>query len=341
MTDTRPHRGCPPVAVLVLMSCVCGPGPSRIAAQDEPAPLSGTWIEGSLAVEGGDRWFRTYQPRALAADAPAVLLLHGGTQSMRKLFLARAGGTRAWPAVADREGFLLIVPNGTNPTTGDTRGDEQNWNDLRPAGADRKSQADDVGFIVRLLDEMARRHRIDTRRVYVTGASNGGMMAYRLLVEVPERFAAAATFIAVLPADLQGIEPPATPTPVLIANGTADPLVRWEGGPIRGQRTRMMSVADNLDWWIRANRADRRAARMETLPDESADDGCRLSQTFYPAEPGGAPVLFVKMEGGGHALPSRAHALPDTFLVRRLIGPLCRDAEGAEIAWEFMSQFRR
>jgi polyhydroxybutyrate depolymerase len=335
------HRRHSFVAALLAASWVCGWGMAGVVAQDDAAVPPGTWSEASIAVGGVDRWFRVYRPRTLAADAPAVVLLHGGTQSMRELFAARAGATRAWPEIAEREGFLLIVPNGTNVVTGDTRGDDQSWNDLRPADADRKSSADDVGFIVQLLDEMAREHRIDPRRTYVTGASNGGMMAYRLLVEVPERFAAAATFIAVLPADLSGIEPPAMPTPLLISNGTADPLVRWAGGPIRGRRTTMMSVADNLDWWIRANRADRQAAREEPLPDASADDGCRLTKTLYPPTPDGAPVLFLKVEGGGHALPSRGHRLPDTFIVRRLIGPLCRDAEGADIAWEFMSQFRR
>jgi polyhydroxybutyrate depolymerase len=260
---------------------------------------------------------------------------------MRKIFSPQAGGARAWLDLADREGFLLIVPNGVNPKTGDTKGDTQNWNDLRPAGDDRPSEADDVDFIVQLLDKTAREFDTDTARVYVTGASNGGMMAYRLLIEAPERFAAAATFIAVLPDDLPDIKPPGKATPLLIANGTKDPLVKWEGGAIRGQRGRMMSVLESRDWWIQANRADVKDVEEESLPDADVGDGCRLYSSLYPATPGGAAVLFLKIDGGGHALPSLAHELPDTFLVRSLIGPLCRDAEGAEIAWRFMAQFKR
>jgi poly(3-hydroxybutyrate) depolymerase len=102
-----------------------------------------------------------------------------------------------------------------------------------------------------------------------------------------------------------------------------------------------MSAESHRDWWIRANRAQGNGVREEALPDASPDDGCRIYRTLHPAQTGGAPVLFLKVQGGGHALPSRTHTLPDNAMVRRLIGPVCRDAEGAELAWEFMSRYQR
>jgi len=301
---------------------------------------AGDWTEASLRVGTLERWYRVYRPRDLPARSPVVVLLHGGTQSMRKLFTPRAGGTRAWPDLADREQFLLVVPNGVNRETGDTRGDQQNWNDLRPAGSDRESEADDVTFLLQLLDEVQRTAQTDPRRVYVTGASNGGMLTFRLLIEAPERFAAGAAFIAALP---QGVSlpTPAQPTPLLIANGTEDPLVAWAGGAMRGGRGKLLSVPDTLDWWIRANHAERTGAREERLPDHDRRDECRIVRIRYPANSAGAPVEFLKIIGGGHALPSRQHELPDSRLVRRMIGPLCRDAEGAELAWEFFKPFTR
>lgn len=324
-----------------VLIATLGAGVTARAESEAVGGNPGEWTESSMKVGAVERWYRIYRPRSLQPGAPTVLLLHGGTQSMRKLFAARAGGTRAWPDLADREGFLLVVPNGTNAETGDTRGDKQNWNDLRPAD-ERQSDADDVRFIRQLLDHAASLHRTDPRRVYVTGASNGGMMTYRLLIEAPERFAAGASFIATLPADLRGVQAPALATPILIANGTQDPLVKWDGGAVRGQRTVMLGAPANRDWWVRANRAETAGAKEEALPDGDPSDGCRLHRTLYPAtRPGAAPVVFIRMEGAGHALPSRAHELADNILIRRLIGPLCRDAEGAELAWEFMSKHRR
>lgn len=323
-------------SVLVLLATI----PSIALGQSDALPGKGTWTEGTLRVGNVDRCFLIYRPTGLKQGAPTVLLLHGGTQSMHKLFSPRAGGTRAWPGLADREGFLLIVPNGTNAKNGDPRGNEQNWNDLRPPD-ERQTEADDVRFLLQLLDHAAARYRTDPQRVYVTGASNGGMMTFRLLIEAPERFAAAAAFIAVLPADLTRVSPPRLATPLLIANGTNDPLVKWDGGVVRGQRTPMLPVEASRDWWVRTNGAGP-AKAQETLPDNDPKDGCRLYRTVYPpVRPNGAPVEFLRMEGAGHALPSRSHDLPDSFLVRRLIGQPCRDAEGAELAWAFMSVFRR
>ena len=79
-----------------------------------------------------------------------------------------------------------------------------------------------------------------------------------------------------LPDDLPDIKPPDKATPLIIANGTKDPLVKWEGGAIRGQRVRMMSVLESRDWWIQANRADVNNIEEESLPDTDVGDGCRL-----------------------------------------------------------------
>lgn len=301
----------------------------------------GVWREQSLDVGGATRWFRVYETRADMAGAPAVVVLHGGAQSMRKIFERGAGGSQAWRDVAEREGLLLLVPNGTSVTTGDTRGDQQTWNDVRPPGARRVSEADDVAFIGAMLDWAESRYRIDPQRIYVTGASNGGMMTYRLLIEAPGRFAAGAAFIAALPADSPQVKPPPRPTPLLIANGTADPLVPWEGGDRMNAGFTVLSAEATAAWWVRAAGADASRASSEALPDLAPDDGCRIHRTTFPARAGGAPVAFYRVEGGGHAMPSMRYPLPDTPRVRRLIGNACTDAEGAELAWEFMRGLRR
>jgi poly(3-hydroxybutyrate) depolymerase len=126
----------------------------------------------------------------------------------------------------------------------------------------------------------------------------------------------------------------------MIVAGTEDPLIKWAGGPVafgRGQTRAMVATAA---WWIAANRADKAAARAERLPDLDRADGCTLERQDVPARPGGAPVAFVTMRGGGHAMPSVRYKIPDGFLVRRFIGTVCRDVEGAELAWAFLSAHR-
>jgi polyhydroxybutyrate depolymerase len=306
-----------------------------------PAELTRLGLqEHSLLVGSTERWFLVQPPPDPARDVPVLLVLHGGGQSMRRLFTLDAGATRAWPELARRENALLLVPNGTNPETGDTRGDSQNWNDLRE-DVSRESTADDVAFILAVLEWAHKNHCTDKTRVYVSGASNGGMMTFRLLIEAPDTFAAAASFVASLPVESSRLKKPPRPTPLMLVHGTRDPLVQWQGGKIPGGRGHMRSVADTVTWWIEANRATRSTQAPATLPDRDPKDGCTIERQEYPATDGGASVTTYTVRGGGHNLPSLKYPLPDSRLVRRFIGPACRDLEGTDLAWEFLSRHRR
>jgi polyhydroxybutyrate depolymerase len=256
---------------------------------------------------------------------------------MRKMFSEHAGGTRQWLHIADREKFLLLIPNATNAKTGDPKGDKQNWNDLREAGATGKSTADDVGFLMQLLDWAQEKYRFDPGRVFVTGASNGGMMTFRLLLEQPQRFTAAAAYIASLPATAPPMPATGRRVPLLLYNGTKDPLIQWSGGEIRGERGKTMAIEPMVQWWREVNGVSRAPAITDILPDRDPKDGCRLTRTEWNTGP--APVVFYRAEGGGHALPSIAHPLNLGPIARRIIGPVCRDVEGAELAWEFFKRY--
>ena len=300
----------------------------------DPLPTSSDapgWREGTLAHDGLQRRFRVYVPTTLADDAPMVMLLHGGTQSMTRIFERGAGGTQAWTDVADDEGFLLVVPNGTNVETGAPTGENQRWNDCRTFGAD--PPVDDVGFILALADWSAERFRLDPDRLVVTGASNGGMMAYRLAVERPDRVSAIAAFIANLPKNGECPEP-TQPVPVFIANGTADPLMPYAGGAVANGRGRVHSAEATRDVWVDANAADPSRRTVQALPNRDPDDGSRIVCEAYPAPATGAAVRFCRMDGAGHAMPSRAHRLSRP--VEWVLGRQNHDVEGARLAWAFL-----
>lgn len=323
---------------LLMMAALAGCTPG-IGSDSENLPPN--WIESSIESGGLTRWYRVYTPDPLPEDSSIVLYLHGGTLSMRSILSPLADSTSTWPEIAEQEGVVLVVPNGVNPETGDTYGNDQNWNDLRQDGAAGQHQVDDVGFLLALLDKIESDLGLTQPQIFVTGASNGGFMTYRLLIEAPERFAAGAAFIANLP-DIGGsLSHPKQPTPLMIANGTDDPLVPWDGGMVGKNRGMVISAEETVEWWIKANGADPGRVEVLLLPDLAPDDDCRIERKYFPPSSDGAPVLFYSFLGGGHTLPTVAE--PGWFerLSSRLLGPVCHDADGILLAWDFFSEFSK
>jgi len=281
------------------------------------------------------RHFLVYQPENLKPNPPMVILLHGGGGSMRKNFIFPT--TAQWLTLADQNGFLLISPNGVNPRTGDTDGNHQTWNGLRPWKDSRRSQADDVSFIASIIDWAAEQHSIDREQVYVMGASNGGELVFRLLIERPTLFAAGVANISSLPAI--EVPRPEQGTPIMMMNGTEDPLMPWQGGPVRGVAEPVRPVPETVEYWIEVNKADKEAAVTNQLPDRAPNDDCRITTTAYPKKPNGKPVvLFYAMEGGGHSTPfPRQRVMPRRM--RELLGNSCEDVDGTALAWDFMEKY--
>ena len=317
---------------LVLLISGCTIGKKNL----EPSLPNG-WTEENFVHDDLTRWYRVYLPDPLPENPALVLYLHGGTLSMRSLFSPLVDGTKIWLEIAEQEGVVLLVPNGVNAETGDTYGNDQNWNDFRPDQAAGQSTVDDVSFILALLERIETEVPIDKNRIFVTGASNGGFMTYRLLIEAPERFAAGAAFIANLPELDGGLPLPKEPTPLMIANGTDDPLVPWDGGMVGKDRGMVISADETVDWWVSANHADPNRLTSRYIPEINPDDDCQVRMDYYPAGEGGAAVLFYAILGGGHTMPSIAHAGLDNRIIQRLFGPVCREVEGVQLAWDFFN----
>ncbi len=125
--------------------------------------------------------------------------------------------------LADRGNFIVVYPDGF----------ERYWNDCRKRGAfsAKTRNVDDVGFIHTLIDRFREDFGVDSAHVFVMGFSNGGQMAFRLALELPLEIAGIAAVAANLPApDNCACREAERPVPVLIVNGTADPINPYAGG---------------------------------------------------------------------------------------------------------------
>jgi polyhydroxybutyrate depolymerase len=314
-------------------------------------------IRHRLPHDGLVRWFVEYPPPPPSSSSswttsandtkvPVLILLHFGTGNMRssRLF-GRVLEKDPWLLLAEQYGYLVLSPNAVAPkrfgTGYNTRSFLSDWNDFLGGRNNTVSTIDDVGFISALVEWAIQERNGDSKRVYIYGYSNGGTMVQRMLIERPNLFAAATSVVANLPE--KDVPTPIRGTPLFLMMGTQDDRMPYYGGETNN-RGRVRSAEATRDFFVAANQAG--PNMIETiLPDRDPNDQCRIISQFYPSQ-NNTPVQFYKLDGGGHnfvgekrtiggfPLPNLAVSVIDTFL-----GNSCYDADGIQLAWDFMMQF--
>ena len=186
-----------------------------------------------------------------------------------------------------------------------------------------------------MIERLSGEYNVDPARVYVTGASNGGMMTQRLACEASGVFAAAAVVIASQPANLDCR--PDRPISILFMSGTDDPMMPFEGGEVHFYRQELgevLSTQDSVSFWGNANGCDP-TPESELLPDRDPADGTRIRLDAYSDCDDGVRVLLYTVKGGGHSWPGGSQYLP-----RFVIGRVSRDLHANETIWGFFEAAR-
>ncbi len=262
-------------------------------------------LECALRHGGRDRSFRLHVPASARnpppGGAPVVFMFHGlrTTAAMMEPVTGLA-------TTAAREGFVLVLPEGI----------EMSFDAGRCCGAAARDGVDDDGFTLAILDLLDRNLCVDLRRVYATGLSNGGHMAYRLACEHADVFAAVSSVagvVATWPCR------PARPIPILHVHGTDDAVVRYDLG-IDG-RGAERTVAD---WAERNGCADR--------PTTTLQRG-EVTCVAYPGCAAGVATELCTIAGGGHQWPG-GRGLP-------LLGQTTQDLSASDASWAFFARFTR
>jgi polyhydroxybutyrate depolymerase len=285
----------------------------------------------SLSYQGTSRNYYLYVPSSYQSGKllPLVLAFHGGRGSGDRL----AANTRL-NDVASREGFIVAYPNGIN----------NQWNDGRNVqGSD--TNIDDVGFISTLIDKLVQEKSIDKNKIYAVGTSNGGMFTQRLACQMSNKIAAFATVSAALPKNLQSSCNPRRPVPMIMINGNADPVVRWEGGEVArdirdrsGQKPsgvggELMSIPATIAFW-RSNDGCAVQPKIEKLPD-TQPDGTQVTRSQYSNCRNSSQVVLYTIDGGGHAWPGSSVKTEQRRQGDR-VGKVSQDISASNVIWEFL-----
>lgn len=224
------------------------------------------------AVGGVTREALVAAPERAAGAAPAVLVFHGYGGDMRRAAGMFGLHTR-WPEA------LVIYMQGLPLEGGAIRPEDKRagWQNLPGECGDR-----DVAFVDAVMASLRSEGRVDGKRVYAAGHSNGGSFTYLLWQARPKVFAGFAPSGAVLPQTFR-----LTPRPALHLAGERDTLIRYA--------------------W-----QERSMARLREL------NRCGVGQPWgeggmrYPSV-SGAPV-FTWVHQGGHEFPAAAADAVARFL---------------------------
>ncbi len=236
--------------------------------------------------------------------------------------------------IADREKFIVVYPNGT----GFFSDRLLTWNAGTCCGYAMKHNVNDVAFTLALLDDLATKTSIDRRRVYATGHSNGGMMAYRMAAEAGDQIAAIAPVAGgMVVTDFH----PSRPMPIMHFHSTDDPRALYYGGlgppfPFTNNRVMHPNVETMLAQW---RAFDKCPSNAEVAPAISGapkgpEEGVTATRFTWGPCSAGTEVVLWRFTGSGHVWPGGRPGLYPKLLGR---GTALIDAN--QQMWRFFSKF--
>lgn len=266
-----------------------------------------------------DRSYRIHVPARLATQVPLVVVLHGGGGSAVSTIKMTGFDTQA-----DRAGFIVVYPNGTDRSRPllNMMGKPGflTWNAGNCCGYALENNVDDTGFLRAVVKQVENDYRIDPRKIYATGISNGGMLAYTLACEASDTFAAVGIVSGII------TDPackPSHPVAVIHFHGSADQNVPINGGVgskayIKDDRP---PVQDSIDLWVKADGCD-------TRPQESQVPGLVI-KTYTGCRDGTAVTYYI-IQGGGHSWPGGDR-------ISKLLDPPSQAVNATEVMWQFFA----
>jgi len=261
-----------------------------------------------LEHDGVEREYILYVPESYSGTeaVPVVLNFHGFTETDYEHM-----ADRDMRPIADTANFILVYPQGTR------LGLFSHWN---VGSWTERSTADDLGFVVALLDRLQAEYNVDATRIYACGFSNGGFFSHELACNLSDRIAAIGTVGGNMSTQTESACTPAHPIPVVTIHGTADDVVAYEGD----EPEETLSQEEVLAYWADFNNISGDPS-ITLLTDQDPADGSTVEFYDYGAGDAGAAVHHYRVVDGDHTWPGAEEAN--------------KDINAGLVLWEFLSQY--
>lgn len=164
---------------------------------------------------------------------PLVFALHGSGGNALDF-----KETSGWNKLQDEHNFVAVYINGI----------DNDWNGGNCCGAN-VGIVDDISYVRKVFNEIVSSYNVDRSRVFVTGFSSGGIMAYRLGCELSD----IVTGIGVGSGSLGVDCLPEHPVSLIHIHGSGDEIVPINGGYASVDNVVFMSAVDSANGFKNAS----------------------------------------------------------------------------------------
>ena len=304
------------------------------AGIQNPIPAKG-WITSFPlpTKEDSSRSYVAYIPSTWKPNvvSPLLIAMHGlsgwGVQLM---------ANTEFNNLAEANGFIVAYPDGTGEKLGDKgirswNGGQIGWCTSGNCPPSQITNVDDVGFISRLIDDVSSRYLINSKRVYLTGHSNGSQLAQRLACQLSNRITAVAVVAGHIAIDTCN---PDSPVSVLQIYGTEDTLNPENGGiakiafGIYSYEYSSEPVMKSVQTMAAANGCSANYSENNNLLNKD------LTIYTWPGCKNGVVVSSIRIKGASHAWMGHPSQSADSI---KLLGDPYMKIDASKVIWAFLA----
>lgn len=251
-------------------------------------------IADSVLIEGHYRTFSYNTPAAGISGGNLLFIMHGSGGSAKDMFQKAA----SLEAIAASEKLLIVYPDGY----------QHFWNECRKysTAVANKENINEEAFFNAMIDWFHLKYRISEKKVFATGFSGGGHMAYKLAATMPAKIKAIAAIVANMPDSascdcvLAG-----KALPVLIINGTDDKTNPYNGGEMFVNNSSfgvVRSSENTFGYW--SSLAGYTGAPTKTLLPDTDPTDQKIIEAYSYHQKNKPTITLLKVIGGHHDYPN-------------------------------------
>lgn len=246
-----------------------------------PAPIQPMDAQRKLKVGDLQRTYFLHIPAGLNDQqaVPLVFFFHGYQEngSYARIYTNL-------DQIANANGFIVVYPDGSGSAG------SLSWNGSGCCGYALQNNVDEPAFVHAILADVETIARVDAKRTYAAGFSNGALLSYRLACTMSDTFAAVAPAGGVL---MYAPCQPAQPVSLMHVHGMTDNVVPFDGG---GSGIQFPPVKESLAAWTKLDGCS---------GAEQVEKNGILTHTTYGTCAPGVSVQLYTIDHIGHTWPSQ------------------------------------